>query len=271
VATIHDLKYIACPGFFPQLGQTKRWIIRRMMSYTCWRARSVICDSQYTANDLHQRLGIPSNKVRVIPLGVEERFFSLLSNQSLQDLRSRLGLERPYILFVGERRPHKNLVGLIKAFEKLQKLTARTYQLVIAGKPYPGYHEPERAAQPFGGEIRFIDCVKETDLPGLYQAAEAVALLSYYEGFGLPILEAMASGVPVLAANCTSLPEVVGSAGFLVSPDEPEQAAEALHQLIRGGKERDRMIALGKAHAERFTWGSCAKKTLEIYRQATAS
>jgi glycosyltransferase involved in cell wall biosynthesis len=211
---------------------------------------------------------VPSKKIQVISHGVEERFFTPIPDQALQEFRSRRGLEQPYILFVGERRPHKNLIGLIRAFKDFQQLTARTHQLVIAGKPYPGYQAPEREAQPLGKQVRFIDQIMDAELPSLFQASEAFVLLSYYEGFGLPILEAMASGVPVVASNYTCLPEVVSSAGLLVSPDEPKQAAEALAQVIRGGKERDRLIALGKEHASRFTWQSCARITLATYRQA---
>lgn len=268
VSTIHDLKYIARPDFFPHLGLIKRWLIRSMTKYTCSRAKSVICVSQYTAQDLRQRLSIPSYKIQVIPHGVEERFFTPIPDQALQEFRFRCGLEQPYILFVGERRPHKNLLGLIRAYKKFQQLTARPYQLVIAGKPYPGYQEPEREAQPLGDQVRFIDHIMDAELPGLFQNAEAFILLSYYEGFGLPILEAMASGVPVIASNCTCLPEVVSSAGLLVPPDGSLQAAEALTQVIHGGKERDRLIALGKEHASHFTWQSCARQTLETYRQA---
>ena len=270
VATIHDLKYIAHPEYFPQFEDAKRLAMQIMMSFTCRRAQRVICVSKFTAQDLHERLGAPLHNLRVIPHGVEERFFTPAPPDAIQELRQRFHLDQPFLLFVGERRPHKNLIGLLKAFAIFKRMTNQPYQLVIAGRSHADYKEPEKIAKQFGlsNSICFLDYVAEFDLPLLYQAAEAFILLSYYEGFGLPILEAMAGGAPVVAANCTALPEVVGEAGLLVDPNNPEQAAEALCQIISGGAQREQMIALGRERARQFTWERCAQKTLEIYREA---
>jgi glycosyltransferase involved in cell wall biosynthesis len=270
VATIHDLKYIAHPEFFPQFEEAKRLAMQIMMSFTCRRAQRIICVSKFTAQDLQERLGAPQHNLRVVPHGVDERFFTPSPPEAVQELRQRLHLDLPYLLFVGERRPHKNLIGLLKTFALFRRMTSRPYQLVIAGKSYADYREPEKIAKQFGltDSIIFLDYVAEFDLPILYQAAEAFILLSYYEGFGLPILEAMASGTPVLAADCTALTEVVGQAGLLVGPDNPDQAAEALCQIICGGAQREQMISLGSQHARQYTWERCAKKTMEIYREA---
>jgi len=270
VATIHDLKYIAHPEFFPHFEESKRLAMHLMMAFTCRRAQLISCDSKWTAHDLYTFLGVPKNKLRVVPLGVDERFFTPVPPEAVQELRQRFHLDRPFLLFVGERRPHKNLVGLLKTFALFKRTTSEPYQLVIAGRSYTDYREPEKIVKQFGlsDSIVFLDYVAEFDLPILYQAAEAFILLSYYEGFGLPILEAMASGTPVLAANCTALPEVVGEAGLLVDPDNPDQAAEALCQIVCGGARRDQLIALGNQHARQYTWEYCAQKTMEIYREA---
>jgi glycosyltransferase involved in cell wall biosynthesis len=270
VATIHDLKYIAHPEFFPQFEEAKRLAMQIMMSFTCRRAQRIICVSKFTAHDLHERLGAPVHNLRVVPHGVDERFFTPAPPDSVNELRQRLHLDPPFILFVGERRPHKNLIGLLKAFALFRRMTSLPYQLVIAGKSYTDYKEPEKIAKQFGlsDSIIFLDYVAEFDLPILYQAAEAFILLSYYEGFGLPILEAMASGTPVLSADRTALPEVVGEAGLLVDPDNPDQAAEALCQIVCGGAQREQMIALGSERARQYTWERCAQKTMEIYREA---
>jgi glycosyltransferase involved in cell wall biosynthesis len=270
VATIHDLKYIAHPEFFPQFEDAKRLAMQIMMSFTCRRAQRVICVSKFTAQDLHERLGAPLHNLRVIPHGVDERFFNPAPPDSIQELRTRYQLNQPFLLFVGERRPHKNLIGLLKAYAIFRRKTSQPYQLVIAGKSYEDYKEPEKIAKQFGlsDSIIFLDYIPDFDLPILYQAAEAFVLLSHYEGFGLPILEAMASGAPVVAANCTALPEVVGEAGLLVDPDNPDQAAEALCQIIAGGAQRQQMIALGSERARQFAWKRCAQKTMEIYREA---
>ncbi len=270
VATIHDLKYIAHPEFFPQFEETKRLAMQLMIAFTCRRAQLISCDSKWTAQDLHARQGVPLNKLRVVTLGVDERFFQPATPDAIQDLRHRYHLDQPFVLFVGERRPHKNLIGLLKAFAVFKRLTSQPYQLVIAGRSYADYKEPEKITKQFGlsDAVIFLDYIAEFDLPILYQAAEAFILLSYYEGFGLPILEAMASGTPVLAADCTALPEVVGQAGILVGPDNPELAAEALRQIVCAGAQREQMISLGSERARQFTWERCAQKTLEIYREA---
>ena len=270
VATIHDLKYIAHPEFFPHFEESKRLAMHLMMAFTCRRSQLILCDSKWTAQDLHARIGVPKQKLRPVPLGVDERLFISSLPDALQELRQRMHLDQPFILFVGERRPHKNLIGLMKAFSLFRRMSNQPYQLVIAGKRYADYQEPETIAKQFGlsDSICFLDYVAEFDLPVLYQAAEAFISLSHYEGFGLPILEAMASGTPVVAANCTALPEVVGEAGMLVDPDNPDQAADALHQIVRGGAQREQMIALGSERARQYTWERTAQKTLEIYREA---
>ena len=270
VATIHDLKYIAHPEFFPQYDETKRLAMQLLMSFTCRRAQLIICVSKWTAQDLHTRMGVPMDKIRPVPHGVDERFFQASPPEVIQDLRQRYDLPGPFILCVGERRPHKNLIGLLKAFALFKRLTDQPYQLIIAGRSYADYKEPEKITRQFGlsESVRFLDYVADFDLPILYQAAEAFILLSYYEGFGLPILEAMASGTPVVASNCTALPEVVGEAGLLVEPDDPDQAANALHQIVSGGEKREQLVTLGKERAGQFTWERCAQKTMEIYREA---
>ena len=269
VATIHGLKF-AYPKIFPQFDEAKRLAMHMMMAFTCRRAQRVICVSKFVAQDLHERLGAPFHNLRVIPLGVDERFFQSVPTNAVQELRQRYQLGKPFILYVGDCLPHKNLIGLLKAFAIFKRMTPRPYQLVIAGQRFANYTDPETIVKQFGlsDSVFFVDYIGQTELPVLYQAADVFILLAHYEGFGLPILEAMASGTPVLAANCTALPEVVGDAGILVDPDNPEQAAEALCQIVSGGAQREQMITLGSERARQFTWERCAQKTLEIYREA---
>lgn len=270
VATLHDLKYIARPDFFPSGGRLRRWAILVMTRHTLRRAHRVVAPSQSTADDLRQWLDAPVEKLRVIPEGVDESYFDPARPEDLTDLRQRYGLEEPFILFVGERRPHKNLEGTLRAFDLFHRRATPEYHLVIAGRPYPGCQQPEALAQSLGlaDRVHFIDQVADSDLPLLYRAADALILLSHYEGFGLPVLEAMACGTPVVVSNTTSLPEVVGEAGLQAPPDQPEQAAEALLQVIPGGGERERCIAQGHEWSREFTWKRCARQTLEVYHEA---
>ena len=270
VATLYDIKYIVRPDFFPHTGRLRRWVILAMTRHTLRRAKRVIVPSQSTADDLQRRMGASANKLRVIPLGVDGRFFTSASDEIIANFRRGYGLEQPFILFVGERRPHKNLEGTLRAFDLFQCRETRGYQLVIAGRPYPGYQRPEALAGSLGltNRVHFIDDVPDFDLPLLYRAAVAVILLSHYEGFGLPVLESMACGTPVVVSNTTSLPEVAGEAGLQVQPGNPEQTAEALLQVIPGGGERERCIALGYEQARSFTLERCARQTLEVYAEA---
>ena len=270
VATLYDLKYIARPDFFPQQGAAKRLVMRWMMASTARRARRIITISESTRQDLTRRLSVPLEKVRVVPLAVDTAYFAAIPQTEIQAIRQRYQLSAPYILFVGERRPHKNLPGLLEGFARFQKMAPQPCQLVIAGKAYADYQAPERLAEDLnlGNAVRFLDYVPDTDLPHLYRGAQAFALLSYYEGFGLPVLEAMACGTPVVAAASTSLPEVCGQAGLLVDPDQPEQIAQALHQVVTDGAQRQQIIAAGLERARQFTWEACARQTLVVYHEA---
>lgn len=273
IANIHDLKYIARPEFFPRTSRTKKIVMLGMMSFTVRRASRVIAVSENARQDIILRLGALPAKVKVIYHGVNARYFNLPEPATMDDFYQRYHLDNPFILFVGERRPHKNITGLIQAYHIFQNMTQRPFELIIAGKPYAGYQEPERLVEQLGlnGKVRFVDYIPDEDLPLFYRCAEALALLSYYEGFGLPVLEAMASGTPVVCAGVTSLPEVCGPAGLLVDPTNPEQAALALAQVISGGVRREELVTRGTAWARQFTWEKCAAQTEELYHEAAAA
>jgi glycosyltransferase involved in cell wall biosynthesis len=272
VTTIHDLKYIACPGLFPHQARLRRWAIRLSTAFSCRRSRLVITDSDSTAQDLVRYLGIPKEKIRTAPLGIDPLFSRVPPPSEIDSVLHRYGLERPYLLFVGERRPHKNLGDLIEAFALFRSMVSRSYRMAIVGKRYSDYTLPEKMTQERGllKQVRFIDSLPDSDLPALYHAADAFVLLSLYEGFGLPVLEAMASGVPVVVSNRTSLPEVAGKGGILVSPGDPEQAALALCKVIPGGEMREACIAAGFEQVKTFSWERCARLTNIVYQEAQA-
>jgi glycosyltransferase involved in cell wall biosynthesis len=273
VATIHDLKYIARPDFFPTHGIAKKLLIKIMTSFTARRASRVITDSQSTRQDLIQYLKIEPGKVVSVPAGVGEKYFIAPSPTSLQFVRRRYHLPDSFILFVGERRPHKNIPGLIRAFEIFSRDIPRPYHLVVVGKRYSEYREPEQLVEALGlnGKVHFLDHVPDDDLYCLYHIADVFVLLSFYEGFGLPALEAMASRAPVVAARASSLPEVIGDAGLLVEPDNPEQVALAIRQVVPGGEHREELIAKGLERSHQFTWERCAQETIAVYREALTS
>jgi glycosyltransferase involved in cell wall biosynthesis len=243
-----------------------------MMRQTVRRARYIIAVSESTRQNILYYLKADTNKVVVIHEGVDGRFNQQLGSNDIYSVRMKYGLEAPFLFFVGERRPHKNILGLLRAFWAFTNGHHPGYHLVVSGKPYGGYGKPERLAQALGisQQVHFVH-VPETDLPAMYKAADVFVTLSHYEGFGLPVLEAMASGTPVVAANSTSLPEVVGDAGILVDARDPDGVADAIGQLITKGPQREHFRRLGYKRVRQFTWERCARKTLEIYTQAVHS
>ena len=270
VITIHDLKYIAHPEFFPNIGRIKRFLMWSMMFFAVRRAGLVIAVSQNTRMDVIRHLKADPNKIRVVYPGVDTTHFLSSNDDQLSNSSPGVSFENPYLLFVGERRPHKNIVGLIQVFDRFRQLVEKPYHLVIVGKKYGDYDEPESVVEQLElqGLVHFVDYIPDDDLPALYNAAKAVVFLSHYEGFGLIPLEAMAAGVPVVAANTTSLPEAVGDAGILVPPGDYERVTRAICDVIPGGIHRQGCIVRGFERVKQFSWEDNARSTLEVYREA---
>ncbi len=273
VITLHDLKYIAHPQFFPSQGQVRARLIHLLASRAVRRAARVMVDSEHTARDAQRLLRASPEKLRLVPLGVDERFFEPLPSGELESIARRYHLRRPYLLFVGERRPHKNLGALLRAYAALRRLTPELISLLVVGRRYGGYSEPEQLTSELGlqDEVDFVEQVEDDDLPALYQMAAAFVSLSLYEGFGLPILEAMAAQTPVVTSGCTSLAEVAGTAAWIVPPDEPQQVAQALYTALYAENERRERVARGVAWARRFTWQRTAALAWQVYQEALAT
>jgi len=268
VITIHDLKYLSQPEFFKKFRFLKRLTYRLMMRVSIQRANHIITDSQNTARDLENIFSINTKKISTIHLGVEGKFFERKPVSRINQFLKSLQIEQPFFLYVGERRPHKNINALIKAFA--QFLNRQPYfHLVIVGKSYQDYKEPEQIVTEFDlkNSVYFIDHINDNDLQTLYQAATAFISLSHYEGFGLPALEAMASQTPVIVSNNTSFPEVVGDAGILIPPNDINQAVKAMLQITSNDNYRQDLIERGIKRARTFTWKKCAQETLDIYQQ----
>jgi len=186
--------------------------------------------------------------------------------------RHALPADRPLVLFVGSEHPRKNAPGLLRAFA----LAARTTDAILVKVGPPRHPQREDlvnlvASLGLGDRVRFLDRVPEADLPPLYGAAAVLALPSFHEGFGLPLLEAMACGTPVLASDTSSMPEVVGDAGFLVNPEEDDEIAGALVRLLTERDLREELRARGLARAQSFSWDRTVQGLVETYRRAAAA
>jgi glycosyltransferase involved in cell wall biosynthesis len=225
----------------------------------------VIADSEHTRRDLIRLLEIPPGDIEVAHLGVERRFRPLEDQASLEAVRRNNGLPPEIILYVGTIEPRKGLDTLIAAYGTLA--SEISHKLVIAGKR-GWYTEPlfkQVEALGLGKRVHFTDYVADEDLPWLYNLADLFAFPSRYEGFGLPPLEAMACGVPVVCSNAASLPEVAGQAAVLVQPDDVEGLATAMLRVLRDSALQAEMRARGLERARLFTWDEAARRTAAVY------
>ena len=261
VVTVHDLSFWRYPDHFvPKLVQYLRRVVPRSVA----RADLVLADSQATRDDLVQLLHTPPDKVEVLYSGVEGRFCPTPQPGEREQLRTKYGVEeRPYVLAVGTVQPRKNYVRLIRAFARL----ALPHQLLIAGGPGWLYNEVLAAAKEHPQRVRILGFVDDDDLPALYRGASLFVMPSLYEGFGLPVLEAMACGVPVVCSNRSSLPEVGGEAALLVEPEDEAALAAAMQRVLESESLREEMQQRGLVQAARFTWETGGRQLRAVFEQ----
>jgi glycosyltransferase involved in cell wall biosynthesis len=213
-------------------------------------------------------LGVSSERITVVHLAADPSFKPVPDGET-RHIANQYGLEPGFLLFVGTLEPRKNVPGLLHAYRILldQKVTAEP--LVLVGGKGWLYEEIFDRVEALGlnDQVRFLHGVPDADLPGLYSAASVLTTPSFYEGFGLPALEAMSCGTPVVVADRASLPEVVGDAGILVDPEDPGAIAEGLKRVLTDEELRAKMETLGLGRASSFSWERVARETLDVYRQ----
>ena len=264
VVTIHDLGYRIVPD--THLG-VRGWGMRALVPLAARSAHRVIVDAESTRADLERLLRTPAGKIDVVPLGLGAR----ASVEPLPENEVRTWLEardRPIVLSVSAKRPHKNLARLIGALARIPP--ERRPLLVLPGYPTP-YEDELRsvaAALRVTPDVRFLGWVDESRLEGLYAAATCFVFPSLYEGFGLPVLEAMARGVPVACSGRASLAEVAGDAALQFDPESEPGIAAAIERLLGDAGERERLSVAGRARASRFSWAATARGTLAAYERA---
>jgi glycosyltransferase involved in cell wall biosynthesis len=268
IVTIHDLIHLRVPNV---VSAPKRTYARFLIGHACRAADQVIVDSEFTKQDVLKDFRIAAEKINVVHLGVSPAFRPAGGQDQGKGTIERLGIRRPYLLYSGALKPHKNVGLLLQAFARLTR--THDIDLVLSGEPLGGRPDLIALAKSLGITDRLVSTgmTSEADVVALNQHAMVSVLPSLYEGFGLSVLEAMASGVPVVAANATSIPEVVGDAGVLFEPRDVDDLVTALDRVLTDTRLRDELRTRGLARAGEFTWKRCAQKTLDIYRAAMAS
>ena len=268
VVSLHDLSFEHLPQTFNRRSRTQ---LRLTVRHSARRAAKILTLSEHTRRDVIETYSIAPEKVSVIPLAAPAHFCEVTDDMELQRVRHTYGINGDYVLSVGSIQPRKNLVRLIKAYASLRDRCPgdRFPKLVLVGKCAWLYDETLRALDEthVRESVVLTGYVPEADLPALYSGALCFVYPSYFEGFGLPPLEAMKCGTPVVVANATSLPEVVGDAGLKVDPFDIAAIAAAVDQLINSSELRKELSVKGQARAEMFDWRKTARQTLKVYEQ----
>jgi glycosyltransferase involved in cell wall biosynthesis len=272
VVTIHDISY----DFFPQFFSPRvRLLLSITVPFSCRRAARIIAVSKTTKQDLVKRYGIPPEKIRVIYEAAGEHFSPSVSAEAVTRARARYAGGNRYILALGNIQPRKNLERLIEAFAALvqDETTGDGLVLVVAGQSQWRGSDVYKKVKVKGLEeiVFFPGYVPDNDLPSLYRGAEVFVFPSLYEGFGLPPLEAMACGTPVICSNTSSMPEVVGEAALLFDPYNTNALALALRNVLKDEARKQSLSAAGLNRAAQFSWEQTARKTLEVYKETASA
>ncbi len=268
VVTVYDLSFIHYPQV---LSPTRRLYLRLFTRLTCQRARRVIAISESTARDVVTTLGIPAGKVDVAAPGYDPNVYKPLNADIIAAFRQQKNLPERFLFFMGTLEPRKNLVTLLEAYARLPN-SERIPLLLGGGKGWL-YDEIFATIErhQLSDQVRWLGYLPAEELPLWYNSAEVFVLPSVFEGFGLPVLEAMACGTPVIVSNASSLPEVVGDAGLVVAPHDIEAWAAALQTAIRSAEWRARARQQGQHEVQRYSWQSTAQQTFRSYTCALTS
>ena len=268
VGTVHDLSQFHVEAKY---DAARMFYVKKVLPFLVRRLDHVLTVSESSRRDILEFTGIPADRVTVTPLGVDHQVFRPRRAAELRPILKKLGVEGPYVLYVARlEHPGKNHVGLIRAFSALKKRTGLPHKLVLVGLDWTRADQihAEAARSPHAADILFPGGLPFQQLSALYAGADLFVLPSFYEGFGLPIVESMACGVPVACSNVSSMPEVAGDAGVLFDPADPEDMASAMERVLMSPAVRKDLVARSLARAKEYTWERTAGLTRAALRCA---
>lgn len=267
VGTVHDLSQLHVTAKY---DGWRMFYVRTVLPRMMRRLTRIISVSEATRRDLRSHAMVSDSSLRVIPNGFDRQAFERITPATLSSSAPKpLGLDSPYLLYVARlEHPGKNHVGLLEAFALL-KQKSYPHKLVFAGSPWSGSEVIEQEVQRLGLEehVVFTGYVANEELPLLYANADLFVFPSLFEGFGIPLLEAMMAGLPICASNRSSIPEVLGDAGLLFEPDNPQDMAGSIQRILDHSELRAQLIGAGKTRVERFDWDVSARSVLEVFRE----
>jgi glycosyltransferase involved in cell wall biosynthesis len=267
VVTIHDCIHLRFPQYLP--SRAAHFYARTMMTMAARRAERILTVSQASKDDILHYLGVPADKVEVIYNALDERLAAPPTPDEIARVRERYQLTSPFILYAGNIKPHKNVDRLIEAFSILRRRGVDGVKLLIIGDEISKYPNLRRLVHRFQlhQHVRFLGFVPDAMLAVLYRLAGVFVFPSLYEGFGLPPLEAMAAGAPVITSNVSSLPEVVGDAAILIDPMDAGAIADAMARVLGDEGLRQELIRRGCARVKTFSWARSVARVRQVYSE----
>lgn len=264
IVTIHDIGFAP----YPEIYSWKDIFYHKWAIYwAAKRAHKIITVSEFSKNELVRVYNINPEAVKVIPLSYNKKIYRVIEDKDkIEEILHKYKIDKPYLLFIGRLEQKKNVLSIIESF-KILKSTNPDLKLVLIGRPGYKFEEIEKKIKEYdlSKDIIMPGWVSSAELPYLLNAAEVFVFPSFYEGFGIPILEAMACGTPVISSNITSIPEVAGRAALLVNPNNNEELIQGIKKLLEDKDLRQNFIDKGLERVKEFSWRKCAESTLQVF------
>ena len=266
ILNIYDLVF---EKYIETMESKNRESFKRSFYKSVKRADQIITISESSKNELVEILKVPENKIHIVQPGIDFQKFNTKNSEITKNVILKYSLPEDYILYLGTLEPRKNISSIIRAYGSLRNSNKITEKLVIAGKKGWLFSEIFDLIKSLDleNEVILTDYVDESDKPAIYQNAKLFVFPSLYEGFGMPILEAMAAGIPVITSNTSAMPEVAGDAAILVNPLSIEEMSEAMLEVMNNDKLSNELISKGFDRCKKFTWSNSANKLVEIYKK----